>query len=71
MKGPLSKRVSRSSEIPAEIAPDVNRGKAIAASSAAIVIGGGFTALAVSVVILIMTFVVCVLWGIGIALTSV
>lgn len=69
MKGHLSKRVRE--ENPPEIAPDVNRGKAIAASSAAIVIGGGFTTLAISVAILVITFVICLVWGIGIALTSV
>ena len=39
-----------SDEIPPEIAPDVNRGKAIAGTAGAIVVGGGLSAIAITVV---------------------
>ncbi|UUG69343.1 hypothetical protein SEA_SHAM_261 [Streptomyces phage Sham] len=57
-------------ETPAQNSPDVNRGKAIAASAGAIVVGGGLSALTIAVVTLVGLFFVCLFWGIGVALTA-
>ena len=59
-----------SDEIPPEIAPDVNRGKAIAGTAGAIVVGGGLSALAITVVCMVGLFFICIVWGIGVALAA-
>lgn len=56
---------------PPEIAPDISKGKAIAGSASAVVIGGGFSALVVCVGAFVVMVVLCVLWGIGIAISAV
>lgn len=66
--------VTKGSEVsntnPPEIAPDIHRGKAIAITSGAMVVGAGFSALAIALIVMVITFVVCLIWGVGIALTS-
>jgi hypothetical protein len=55
-------------EPPAPDSPDVHRGKAIAGTAGAIVVGGGLSALAISVITIVVLFFGCIFWGIGIAL---
>jgi hypothetical protein len=64
-KGLLPKEIERT---PAQIAPDINRGKAIAGTAGAIVVGGGLSALAIAVITIVGLFFVCIFWGIGVAI---
>jgi hypothetical protein len=64
-KGLLPKEIERT---PAQIAPDINRGKAIAGTAGAIVVGGGLSALTIAVITIVGLFFVCIFWGIGVAI---
>lgn len=57
-------------ETPAPDSPDVHRGKAIAGTAGAIVVGGGLSVLTISVITCIFLFFGCIFWGIGVALTA-
>ncbi len=69
LRGHLSKRVSHS-DSPPNCVPDINRGKAIAASSVGILAIGGLSALSIAVAAFVVGFFLCVFYGIGVALFS-
>lgn len=55
---------------PPETAPDIHRGKAIAVTSGAMIVGGGLGALGIVIAITLLSFAVILVWGVGIALMS-
>lgn len=66
----VTKGIKPANTNPPEIAPDVNRGKAIAITGGAMVIGTGFAALAICLAVALLSFVIFIIWGFGIALLS-
>jgi len=50
--------------------PDISQGKAVMAASAGVILGGGFTALAISVGAILVIFVCSIVYGIAEALLA-
>lgn len=69
---PLSKRVSTKAdnEIPPESAPDISQGKAVIGTALGLIMGGVLSVMAIAIAALVIIFALCVVWGVGIALSS-
>lgn len=65
-RGHSLKRV-RHIESRAESAPELNREKAIALTGIGILVGGGLSALLIAVFSIVIVFILCILYGLGVA----
>jgi hypothetical protein len=57
-------------EQPAEIAPELNRGKATAVTIGAMVVGFPTAAIGITAFIVAISSIICVIWGIGVGIAS-